>query len=278
MNSRSVHRVYVCLLAFCIFVPCRVASADAITLEWGASSGPTEGYRLYVWTQSGAYTQAIDVGQATTFTFMDAIAGQQYCFAVTAYSSSLESPQSNEVCGFSNAPPQLTNPGNQFSTLGVPTRLQLAATDPEGQAITYSQTGLPPGLTLQASTGFISGSGTTAGSYGVQITASDGVLTSSQSFIWGMGSSTTSPTTPSTPDTVVTLSVEPFDRRMTDQVRLSWTDASWTQVWIYRDGTQIGQVTNNVFTDIIRIASGTYTYTVCAPNATACSNSVTVSF
>jgi hypothetical protein len=72
--------------------------------------------------------------------------------------------------------------------------------------------------------------------------------------------------------------VEPFDRQMTDQVRLSWTDASWTEVWIYRNDTQIGQATHNAFTDIIRIASGTYTYRVCAPNATDCSNSVTVSF
>jgi hypothetical protein len=54
---------------------------------------------------------------------------------------------------------------------------------------------------------------------------------------------------------------------------------SWTQTWIYRNGTRIGQVTNNTaFTDTIRRASGGYTYSVCAPNAIACSNSITVNF
>jgi hypothetical protein len=270
----------VCLLAFGILAPCRFALADVITIEWNPNSAPTVGYRLYVGTQSGTYTQKFEVGSATTYNYTNAVAGQQYCFAVTAYSSpASEGPKSAEVCGYSNTPPVLTNPGNQSSTVGQRTTLQLAATDPEGQAITYSATGLPRGLSLGASTGFISGSGTTAGSYDVQVTASDGVLTSSQSFTWAMGSSTTAPTTPSTPDTVVTLSVEPVDRQTTDQVRLSWTDAPWTLVWIYRDGTQIGQVTNDTaFTDTMRRAGGTYTYTVCAPNATACSNSVTVNF
>jgi putative Ig domain-containing protein len=277
MNLQTTLRPYVCLLAFGILAPCRLALADVITIEWNPSSASTVGYKLHVGTQSGSYTQHFDVGPATTFTYTNAVAGQHYCFAVSAYSSpAFEGPTSNEVCGYSNTPPVLTNPGNQSSTVGQRTTLQLGATDPEGQAITYSQTGLPPGLTLQESTGFISGSGTTAGSYGVQVTASDGVLTSSHSFTWAMSLSTT-PTTPSTPDTVVTLSVESLDRQTTDQVRLSWTDAPWKQVWVYRNGTQIGQVTNNVFSENIR-ASGTYTYEVCAPNATACSNSVTVNF
>jgi hypothetical protein len=113
----------------------------------------------------------------------------------------------------------------------------------------------------------------------VQVTASDGVLTSSQSFTWAMSSSTGEPTTPPAPETSVTLSAQAFDRPTTDQVRLSWTSVSWTQTWIYRNGTRIGQVTNNTaFTDTIRRASGGYTYSVCAPNAIACSNSITVNF
>jgi len=276
MNSQSVLKVYVCLLAFTVVVPCRLASADAITLEWDPNTAPIAGYKLYVGTQSGTYTQKFDVGPATTFTFTNAVAGQRYCFALTAYSSpTLESQRSNEVCGFSNASPVLTNPGNQSSTVGQQTTLQLAATDPEGQAVTYSASGLPPGLSLGVSTGFISGSGTTAGSYGVQVTASDGVLTSSQSFTWAMGSSTTPPP----PASSVTLSAQSIDRPSNDQVRLSWTAASWTQVRIYRNGTLIAQTANDgAFTDSIRRASGAYAYTVCASDAAVCSNSVTANF
>jgi len=106
--------------------------------------------------------------------------------------------------------------------------MKLAASDPDGLPVTYSQTGLPPGLSLGASTGFISGSGTTAGNYSVQITASDGVLSSSsQRFTWAMNSTTTPPTTPP-PASSVTLSAQPIDGP-TDQVQLSWTAPSWTQ-------------------------------------------------
>jgi Putative Ig domain/Fibronectin type III domain len=279
MNSLSVLRVCVCLFAFSVSIPCRLASADAITLEWDPNTAPIEGYKLYVGTQSGTYKEIFNVGPATTFTYTNAIAGQKYCFVVSAYSSpTLESPQSSEVCGYSDAPPVLTNPGNQSSMVGQPTTLQLAATDPDGQAVRYSATGLPPGLSLGASTGFISGSGTTAGNYGVQVTASDGVLTSSQSFTWAMGTSTTPPLLPSSPDSV-TLTAAAIDRVYLDRVRLSWTATSRTEVWVYRDGTLIAQTANDgAFTDFIRLASGTHTYQVCVPNATDCSNSMTVTF
>jgi hypothetical protein len=276
MHSRPVFRLYVCLLAIGIFVPGRAAAADEITLAWDAAADPIAGYRLYVGNQSETYTQNFDVGTATTFTFANAVAGRQYCFAVTAYSgTSLESQRSNEVCGFSNAAPTLTNPGNVLSTVGQPTTLQLTGSDPDGQPLTYSATGLPPGLSLMASTGFISGSGTTAGNYGVTVTATDGVLSSSETFTWAMTQSTSS----APPSSSVTLSAEAVDRVSRDQVRLAWTVASWTHAWVYRNGEVIAQTANDgSFTDSIHRASGAYTYTVCAPDAASCSNNVTVNF
>ena len=140
--------------------------------------------------------------------------------------------------------------------------------------MTYAATGLPPGLSLMASTGYINGSGSAAGSYSVTVSASDGVLSSSQSFTWAISSGTTPP-----PPSSVTLSAQKIDRSSRDEVRLTWTTASWSQAWVYRNGTVIAKTANDrAFTDYIRRASGAYTYKVCAPNATACSNSVTVSF
>jgi hypothetical protein len=268
----------VCLVALCILVPGRDASADSITLEWDPNTDSIAGYKRYVGMQPGTYTQNFDVGLATTFTFMQAVAGQQYCFAVTAYvSPTVESARSNETCGFSNTPPVLANPGSQSSTAGQPTSLQLTASDPDGQPVTYGATGLPPGLSLMASTGHISGSGSTAGSYGVTVTASDGVLSSSQSITWAISSPTTPPPLP--PPSSVTLSAQAIDRASRDQVGLTWTAASWSQAWVYRNGTLITQTGNDgAFTDNIRRALGAYTYRVCAPNAAACSNSVTVNF
>ena len=275
MNSKTVRTLEVCLLALCVLVPGRVASADEITLEWNPNTDSIAGYMLYVGTQSGTYTQNFDVGDATTYTFTNAVAGQRYCFAVAAYSGgALESAKSNEVCGSSNVAPVLTNPGDLSSTVGQPASLQLTASDPEGQPVTYSATGLPPGLSLMASTGYVSGTGTTAGSYGVSVTASDGVLSSSQSFTWAMSSSTTPP-----PPSSVTLSAQTIDRLRRDQVKLKWTTAEWTQAWVYRNGTLIAQAGDTgAYTDTIRRAGGDYTYTVCAPDAATCSNSVTVHF
>jgi hypothetical protein len=163
------------------------AAADSINVQWDPNSSPV-GYRVHVGTQSGSYSQHFDVGTATAFTFSTATAGQRYCFAVSAYemTSLLEGPNSAEACGYSNTPPTLTNPGNRTSTVGQSVTLQLVGSDPDGQPLTYSATNLPPGVSVQGSTGFISGAGTTAGNYSVTVRASDSVLTASQVFTWAM--------------------------------------------------------------------------------------------
>jgi hypothetical protein len=167
-------------------------AADTITLEWDESSTGSVGYKVHVGTTSGSYSQLFDVGSATLFAFTTAVAGQRYCFAVSAYllSSRLDGPNSAEVCGYSNAPPTLQNPGNRTSIVGQPVTLQLVGSDPQSQPLTYSATGLPPGLTIMAGTGFISGTGTTAGTYNVTVRANDGTLTASQQFTWVMSAST----------------------------------------------------------------------------------------
>src|ERR1044072_7135297 len=176
-----------------IFVLARAASADTIDLMWDPNPEPEViGYKVHVGTQSGTYTQHIDVGPTTAWSFTGAVAGQQYCFAVTAYVSGMaEGPRSNEVCGFSNWPPVLTDPGAQSSTVGQPDSLQLIGSDSGGEVLTYNATGLPPGLMVMTSTGYVSGTPTTAGSYSVSASASDGVLTASRTFTWTVSAADT---------------------------------------------------------------------------------------
>jgi hypothetical protein len=182
-----------------LLVAARSARADTLTLTWDApASGPTPtGYAVYVNLPPSGTWQRNDVGTARTFTLSNAVAGQQYCFAVASYTT-IEGQRSAPVCGYTDQFPVLTNPGNRTSAVGQATSLQLSASDPDGQPLTYSASGLPPGLTLMASTGFISGTPTTAGTYTVRASASDGALTSaSQSFTWtitsGSGGDTTAP-------------------------------------------------------------------------------------
>ena len=80
----------------------------------------------------------------------------------------------------------VTNPGNQTGTVGTAVSLQIHATDSaSGQTLTYSATGLPAGLSINASTGLITGTPTTAATNSTTVTAKDTTgATGSASFTW----------------------------------------------------------------------------------------------
>ncbi|HZP14683.1 MAG TPA: putative Ig domain-containing protein, partial [Nocardioides sp.] len=68
----------------------------------------------------------------------------------------------------------VTNPGSQTATVGTAKSLQMSASDSaSGQTFTWSATGLPAGLSINASTGLISGTPTTASTYSTTVTATD---------------------------------------------------------------------------------------------------------
>ncbi|MFG3281923.1 putative Ig domain-containing protein [Streptomyces sp. NPDC048111] len=80
----------------------------------------------------------------------------------------------------------VTNPGNQSTQVNTAVSVQIHATDSDsGQSLTYSATGLPAGLSINATTGLISGTPTAAGSSNVTVTAKDTTnATGSTSFTW----------------------------------------------------------------------------------------------
>jgi hypothetical protein len=79
----------------------------------------------------------------------------------------------------------VTNPGSQSGTVGTAVSLQVSATDSaSGQTLSYSATGLPTGVSINSS-GLISGTPSTAGTYNVTATATDTTGASgSASFTW----------------------------------------------------------------------------------------------
>ncbi|GLY85943.1 Ig domain-containing protein [Actinoallomurus iriomotensis] len=82
----------------------------------------------------------------------------------------------------------VTNPGSQTGTVGTAARLQISASDTAGGTLAYRATGLPTGLSIAGSTGLISGTPTTAGTYQVTVTATDSTGPSgSASFTWTIG-------------------------------------------------------------------------------------------
>lgn len=64
----------------------------------------------------------------------------------------------------------VTNPGNQWGFTGFAMNLQIKASSSDGAALTFSGTGLPPGVTISTS-GLISGAPTARGTYSVTVTA-----------------------------------------------------------------------------------------------------------
>ncbi|MFC5908161.1 putative Ig domain-containing protein [Streptacidiphilus monticola] len=80
----------------------------------------------------------------------------------------------------------VTNPGAQTGTVGTAASLQIQASDSaSGQTLSYSATGLPAGLSINSSTGLVSGTPTAAGTSSVTVTATDGTGASgSTSFTW----------------------------------------------------------------------------------------------
>jgi hypothetical protein len=82
----------------------------------------------------------------------------------------------------------VTSPGDQVSTVGVAVSLPVIATDSAAEAITYSATGLPPGVSIDSHSGLITGTPATAGTTSVTITAVDATAaTGLTSFTWTVG-------------------------------------------------------------------------------------------
>lgn len=103
---------------------------------------------------------------------------------------SLRLPDTSFSCGGAPPPPPpppagvtVTNPGNQFNYVWDGVSLQLRASGGTG-AYTWTATGLPTGLVLNASTGLITGNVRAAATSAVTVTATSGGQSGSASFTW----------------------------------------------------------------------------------------------
>ncbi|MEU5258928.1 putative Ig domain-containing protein [Amycolatopsis sp. NPDC021455] len=126
--------------------------------------------------------------------------------------------------------PVVTSPGAQSGAVGQAVALQIQASDPQGDALTYSATGLPAGLAIGAATGKITGTPTTAGTSSVTVTAKDPAGNSgSATFAWTISPAPSDSTrTPVNPAYTVSLTSNTAGDTWTGHQSVSFTNGSAT--------------------------------------------------
>jgi len=162
---------------------------DTLTVTVNASDadGDTLTYD-YQWTRNGT-----DIPGATTATLDLSVdgngdKGDAIAVRVTASDGTATSdPVTSSAVTVVNTAPAF-DLADQTNTEGDTVNLDVAATDADNDTLTYSATGLPDGLTIDASTGLISGTIATgaaaASPYTVTVTVDDATTATNDTITW----------------------------------------------------------------------------------------------
>ncbi len=170
----------------------------------------------------------------------------------------------------------VTNPGNQSSVSGSAiTALHISASDSSGGAtLTYSATGLPAGLSINAGTGTISGTPTTGGSNAVVVTVTDNSGFSGHvSFTWVI-TNTVTVTNPGSQSDVSGSAISTLADSATDSSSVA-TITSWSATGLPAGlsiNSSTGAITGTPTT------AGSYTPTVTATDSAGSTGSASFSW
>ena len=160
------------------------AEGDTVSVQIQTSI-PTNGTPTYaaiglptgltIGQNSGLISGVVDYSDAEA-------SGGHYSVTVSADDGSGQTASQTFAWTISNTnrPPLLAAPGIQNDKVGDAVSLQLVGSDPDADPLTYSVVGLPAGLSINQTTGLISGVLTAVpGSYSGTATVSDGSLSAS---------------------------------------------------------------------------------------------------
>jgi len=181
------------LISGTFLTPSSLKTNDLATVQVAATDPDNDPITFtYVWKVNGNVVQTTSNTSATTDTLDLSIAGHgdrgDYIeVEVTPYDGSDPGLPVSTGTIVVNSAPLVTSVSDQHSLRGDSISLQISATDVDGDTLTFAADGLPAGLSIDASTGLISGTiagDAVPGTYQVNISVSDGSSYTVQSFAW----------------------------------------------------------------------------------------------
>ena len=245
------------------------AQAQTVTASWDASPlfELVTGYQVCIGTAAlTCNVRLASVSALTTRYTFSPTPGTMTFVATRAVNLLGVSPYSNEV-RFSI--PAFTQPANQTSRVGVAiSPVNLSVSDPDGGPRSFTHLGLPVGLTLNGTTGQITGTPVASGTFSVTLFVNDGIVSVSRSLTWTVTSSSSDTLSP----TLTVSSPTPGQTFSTSSITVSGTatdsgrgSSGITGVRVNgvgaSGGTATGSNTAN-WSRSITLASGSNTITV----------------
>lgn len=146
---------------------------------WVEYDGVTDTMRVFL-TQGVSTTRPASPVMIRTGLDLAAILGNSAWVGFTAATGGLANTHEVVAWEFeANAfalptPPVIVNPGAQAGVIGLITSLDIQASDANQDTLTFSATGLPPGLGINTASGRIVGTPTAVGNYPVTVSVTDG--------------------------------------------------------------------------------------------------------
>ncbi len=160
-----------------------------------------------------------------------------------------------------NRPPIISAPSNTGSTAGDAVSVRPFASDPDGDSLTFSAIDLPPGLTIDSTTGRVSGILTVPGDYTITIRASDGSDSAQIAVPWSVApppTTTTTTTTTIAPSTTTTAApttttVPPTTTSIPEPLAFVALEAVDDSVSVTDARTEVDVLENDVFEGFVSI-------------------------